>query len=143
MRATVHVRAIPRQSKAFAESEADLATHVASTLALLRRCVADTSWTLEALQTEMGLDKSQISRVLNGERPLTLPFLLLLPDDLEALFEQRRAEGFGLIVVPPVHGEQAVRNLVSGLVGVLTAKLPVRAERMARATLPGDPEAQS
>jgi hypothetical protein len=36
---------------------------------------------------------------------------------------ERIEAAFGLIVVPPVHGEQALRNLVSGLVGVLSAKV--------------------
>lgn len=113
-----------------------MSTTVDTTLALLRRCVADTSWTLDALEAHMGLDKSQISRVLNGERALTLAFLLGLPDDLEALFSQRYAEGFGLIVVPPVQGDEAVRQLVGGLVGVLSARFPARAERMAKCLPP-------
>ena len=36
----------------------------------------------------MELDKSQISRVLNGERALTLAFLVALPDDIEALYRE-------------------------------------------------------
>jgi hypothetical protein len=58
---------------------------------VLRACVHEKGWTLDALEAAMngraggrGFDKSFISRVLNGERPLTLSFLLALPDDVEA-----------------------------------------------------------
>lgn len=132
MSSTLRVPTVRRQSKPVAAPAAAVSTAVDTALALLRGCVHDTGWTLEALAAEMAIDKSQISRVLNGERPATLAFLLRLPDDVEALFEQRRAEGFGLIVVAPVTGDQAVRNLVSGLVGVLSTRLPARAERMAK-----------
>jgi transcriptional regulator with XRE-family HTH domain len=130
--------AVSRKSKAIDGSSDPLSTSVDDTLAVLRTCVHERGWTLDALEAEMDVDKSLISRVLNGERPLTLPFLLALPDDVEALYEQRRAEAFGLIVVAPVNGEQAVRNLVSGLLGVLSPQLPTRANRMAKAALPLD-----
>jgi len=137
MRNSLRAAAAACQSKPVADRRAELSTTVDNVLALLRACVQDKGWTLEALEAEMAIDKSLISRVLNGERPLTLTFLLALPDEVEALFEARRAETFGLIVVEPAHGDQAVRNLVSGLFGVLGAsKLPARADRMARARLP-------
>lgn len=126
---TVSAAAHACQSTTVVDRRPDLATDVADALALLRRCVQEKGWTYDALAAAMSertaghFDKSQICRVLNGERPLTLVFLLALPDDVEALFESKRAEAFGMIVVPPVHGDDAVRNLVSGLVGVLGAKL--------------------
>lgn len=114
------------QSTSVEDGRTDLATDVAKALAVLRACIHERRWTYDALEAEMnrraggsGFDKSYICRVLNGERPLTLPFLLALPDDVEALFEAKRAESFGAIVVEPVRGEDAVRNLVSGLIGVL------------------------
>jgi transcriptional regulator with XRE-family HTH domain len=125
-----------RQSKPFDGLPDALSTEVDTVLALLRVCVQDAGWTLDALEAEMKLDKSLISRVLNGERPLTLRFLLALPDDIESRFEQLRAEQFGHIVVAPVSGADAIRNLVSGLIGVLAPQLPARATAMAKATLP-------
>lgn len=121
-----------RQSKGVDDARVEVSTGVDTALAQLRRCVQDRGWTLEALAAEMGIDKSLISRVLNGERSLTLAFLLALPDDVEALYTQRRAEAFGLIVVSPVHGDEAVRHLVSGLLGVLAPRLPSKADRMAK-----------
>jgi hypothetical protein len=118
------------QSTSVEDAGTALATDVANVLAVLRVCVREKGWTLDALEAEMnrraggrGFDKSYISRVLNGERPLTLSFILALPDDVEALFESKRAESFGQIVVAPVRGEDAMRHLVTGLVGVLASKL--------------------
>lgn len=138
-----NARVVARQSKAVAASVAELSTTIDTVLAMLRTAVHDRGWTLEALEAEMGLDKSLISRVLNGERPLTLTFLIALPDDIEATFSARYAEHHGQIVVAPVHGEQAVRQLVGGLLGVLSPRLPVKADRLAKATLPIAEEAAS
>lgn len=140
MARTLRASAAVRQSKAIDPEPCNLATNVDTALALLRRCIHDTGWTLDALGAEMDLDKSLISRVLNGERPMTLRFLVALPDDVEALFEQRRAESFGLIVVAPVSGEQAVKNFISGAFGLLAPKLPRKADRMAKAAL--EPETE-
>ncbi len=114
---------------------ADLSTDVDTALAMLRTAVQETGWTLDALEAEMKLDKSLISRVLNGERPMTLKFLTTLPDDVEARFEQKRAESFGLIVVAPVSGDDAVRHLVSGIFGVFGTRLPAKARTFAKADL--------
>jgi hypothetical protein len=129
-----------RQSKAIDARAAEVSTDVDDALALLRTAVHDTGWTLEALEAAMKIDKSLISRVLNGERPLTLKFLVALPDDVEARYEQLRAEAFGLIVVQPVTGADAIRHLVGGLVGLLASGLPARADHMAKATLQPAPE---
>lgn len=94
-------------------------TSVDQALALMRRAVADCGYTLDALETAMGKGRAYIHRVLQGDAPMTLEFITCLPDDVEARYEQLRAEHFGLIVVQPVEGDQAVRNLVSGLFGVL------------------------
>jgi hypothetical protein len=90
------------QSTSVEDGRTDLATDVANALALLRTCVHERAGRYDALEAEMnrarrrpGFDKSYICRVLNGERPLTLPFLLALPDDVEALFEAKRAESLG------------------------------------------------
>jgi transcriptional regulator with XRE-family HTH domain len=112
-----------------------VATHVDRALALLRKCASDLGWTGDALAAHMGKDKSYISRVLNGEKPMTLEFLIALPDDLEAAWHSASAESFGRLVVEPVSGDLAVRNLVSGLFGVLAPSLPERASRMARASV--------
>lgn len=133
--------ALPRSS----ERDRTLATRSTSVdqwLDLLRRCIADTGWTLESLAVEMQVDKAYLSRMLSGEKPWTVKHLCNLPDDVEALFEQRRAESFGLIVVSPVDLDTARKHLVSGLLGVLApACLPSKADRLAKASLPskGDP----
>jgi hypothetical protein len=97
-------------------------TDVDQALALMRRAVADCGYTLDALEAAMGKDRAYIHKVLQGDKPMSLDFIVALPDDVEARFEQLRAEHFGLIVVAPVDHATAVRQLVSGLVGVLATK---------------------
>jgi hypothetical protein len=105
-------------------------------LSLLRRAVAECGWTLDALQAEMRKNKAYIHRVLHGDKPLTLTFLIALPDEVEARYAHLRAEHFGLIVVSAsASREQAERDLVSGLFGLLRAQLPARADRFAKADL--------
>jgi hypothetical protein len=103
---------------------------------LLRQCVSACGWSIEALAVEMGIDdKSLLWRMLRNERPWRPEHLVALPDDVERMFAQRYAESFGLIVVVPVDGEQAARNFVSGLFGLLAHQLPARAHHMAKADL--------
>lgn len=123
------------QSTPVVEESEHLSTDVDTALALLRTAVQDCGWTFDALEAFMGkgYDKSLISRVLNGERPLTLKFLVALPNDIEALYEKRRAEQFGAVVVEPLSGIEAQRAFVAGFMGLLSSRLPERADRMAKA----------
>lgn len=102
-------------------------------LALIRRALQETGWSQDAVAVEMAKDKGYVSRVLSGEKPLSASFVLALPEDVQSHVARRYAESFGLIVVEPVRGDEAVRQLVSGLCGVLV-KMPARATRMAKAT---------
>jgi len=114
----------------------DGSTRVDLLLTLIRQAMDRTGWTQEALALEMAKDKGYVSKVLSGEKPLGGTFLRSLPHDLEAVFAGLYAETFGLIVVSPVSGDLAVRNFVSGLLGVLTPTLlPAKADRMAHAAL--------
>jgi hypothetical protein len=113
-------------------------TDVDQALALLRQAVSECGYTFDALQAATGKDKAYLHRVLNGEDRCTLDFITALPDDIEARFENLRATQFGLIVVEPVDLETARRHLVSGLVGVLAPRLPLKADRMAHAGLPSE-----
>lgn len=115
-----------------------LGTSVSLIADLLRDAIAESGWKHEALASAMDLpNAAYLSRMLSGEKPIGARHLRALPDDVEAIFAQKYAETFGLIVVAPSHGQDAVKQLVSGLFGVLgAASLPARADRMARATLP-------
>lgn len=104
---------------------------------LLRDAIEESGWKHEAIAAQLDLpNAAYLSRMLSGEKPIGTSHLLALPDDVEAIFARRYAETFGLIVVAPVSADVAMRQLVSGLVGVLTARpaLPQKAEKMARAT---------
>lgn len=139
MRHTVSAVAVPRQSSSVDADRSASSTSVDTALALLRKAIHDRRWTLDALAAAMKKDKSLISRVLNGERPLTLDFQCALPDDVEALWHQSCAEGFGLIVVEPLNGADAKRAFVAGLFGMLNASaLPEKAGSPAKADLKTD-----
>jgi hypothetical protein len=128
-----------------AGTDRDLATRstaVDQYLELLRKCVADCGWTIDALSTEMQIDKGHLWKLLNGQKPWRLEHLLALPADVDALFAQRRAEGCGLLCVPPPENEhQAIRQLMSGLFGVLGRQTSTEKLRMAKMTLPAENQA--
>jgi hypothetical protein len=64
-------------------------------------------------------DASYLSKLFNGEKTLTSRHIVGLPEHVERIFAKLYAQAKGLMVVEPVHGEDAVRSLVAGLVGVL------------------------
>lgn len=102
-------------------------------LVMLRTAISECGWKHEALAAAMAIDPAYLSRMLSGEKPWTVRHIVALPDDVEARFEAKRAESLGLIVVAPAQGEDAVRQFVSGLFGVLRSRLPLKADRMAKA----------
>ncbi len=97
---------------------------LSAAVALLRRAVSDTGHTLDSLAAHFKAigapkDRAYIGKVLNQEKPLSYEFVVGLPDDVEARFEQLRAEHFGLIVAKrPTSREQAARDLISGVLGL-------------------------
>ncbi len=104
---------------------------------LLRAAIDESGWKHDALWDVLGLpDKFYLSKMLSGEKPIGVKHLQALPDDIEAIFAEKYAETFGLIVVRPLGGPEAIKAFVGGLVGVLAPRLPVRASAMAKATLP-------
>lgn len=115
----------------------EVTTAVDTALRLLRSAIDECRWTYDALAahlqatTRKKYDKALVWRVLNGERPLSLEFLVALPDDVEACFEAKRAEQFGHVVVAPLAGQEAMKALVAGLFGVMG--LPAKASHMAKA----------
>jgi hypothetical protein len=133
-------QALPDDSRAAARS-----VRVDQHFALLRQCIQDCGYTLDALAVAMSsdlpkpIDKGYLWRLLNdpakhGEWKVAHE--IALPDDVEALYRERQAEGWGRIVVVPVEGEQAVRQFVSGMLGLFGHnRLPARASRMAKAAL--------
>lgn len=87
--------------------------------ALYQRAVADCGYTLDALEASMGKGRAYIHKVLQGEKPMSLAFSTALPADVKGRYAQLSAEACGFIVVVPVSGDEAMRQLVGGLVGVL------------------------
>lgn len=105
---------------------------------LVNHAVATLDYSHEALTAAMGKDsayRSYVTRVLNGEKPLSMAFVAALPDDVRRLIAKEEAEAHGHIVVQPSHGEEAVRHLVSGLLGVLAPKLPAKSGGQMKAAM--------
>ena len=106
---------------------------------LLRAAITESGWKDGAVAESMGLTGASgaayFSKMLSGEKPISAKHLRALPDDVEAIFARLYAESFGLIVVAPARGDEAVKQLVAGLFGVLAPQLPARAGRFAKAGL--------
>jgi hypothetical protein len=107
-------------------------------LALLREAIATSGWKHEALALEMALpNAAYLSRMLSGEKPVTLRHLSALPDDIERIYYRLRSESLGLIAVePPPTLDVALRQMAAGLIGIATlSRMPARASSQAKATL--------
>jgi hypothetical protein len=99
----------------------------------LRDAIEESGWKKEAIAAAMDLpDAAYLSKLFSGEKPLMARHLVGLPDDVERIFARRYAEAQGLIAIEPACGGDAVRQLVSGLIGVLAPRLPEKADRMAK-----------
>lgn len=133
--ATVNAQVDTCQPTSVDQQALSRSTDVDQALALLRQAVQERGWTLDALAAAMGKDRAYIGKVLNGDKPFTLEFLVALPDDVEARYEHLRAEHFGLIVVQPLEGADAHRAFVAGFLGMVAPRLPARASGMAKAEL--------
>lgn len=116
----------PMEVKAVAPATGRGDNELALKRRLLREAIDDSRWKHDAVAAALGVDAPYLSKMLAGEKPITLRHLDALPDDVEATYAKKYAEGFGLIVVAPAASpECAIQQLVSGLVGVLTAKKAV------------------
>lgn len=91
----------------------------------LRDAIDESGWKHEAVACALDVDGPYLSKMLAGEKPITLRHLDRLPDDIEAIYLQKYTEALGLIVVAPSSGPDAVKHLVAGLIGMLTS-LPRR-----------------
>lgn len=91
-------------------------------LGYIRRAISDCGYTLDALEVVMGKGRAYIGKVLAGDKPMSLAFLVLLPYDVQARLVELRGPQYGLVVVRPVQGHEAIRQFVGGLIGLLTGK---------------------
>lgn len=140
-RSSVQDHSEPGRSDGLDQDAADRSNSLDQRLAEIRQCVADLKWTKESVAAHMGQDDSAyVGKVLNGTRPMSLSFFEALPDDVKALYHDRRSEANGRIVVPPVDFETARRNLVVGLMSIIAAlaserRLPEHAAGQLKAAL--------
>jgi hypothetical protein len=81
-------------------------------LTLVRRAVAETGWTCDALDAEWRLSRGYSWRLLNGEKPWSVDRMLALPDDIEARLVQLHLEQkFGGTVVPKMTDAEVLVQL--------------------------------
>jgi hypothetical protein len=100
---------------------------------------SDEQWKDTAVAEHIGLKgesgANYFSKMLRGEKPISVRHLRSLPADIQRRYATKHAEHLGLIVVAPLHGDDAVRSFVAGVVGLLAPMLSMK-PRMARASLP-------
>lgn len=120
--------------RACQSATADSTVEAERALICLRQAVQESGWTHEALAAAMDCSPSLVTRILLGERPLTQAWEVRLPDDVERLYLQKRAESMDLLCVAPLTGLAAQKAFVAGLIGVMSAPapLPDRASAMVR-----------
>lgn len=107
-------------------------------LDVIRRMVAEEGDGPVSLGAHMGTDKSYVSRVLNGECPLSVSFILGLPLPIRKRIAKVWFEYLGGVgEYPDADTETALRHLLRGSLGLLTmfGVLSPR-PKMAKATLP-------
>jgi hypothetical protein len=92
-------------------------------LRLLRAAIDETGWKHEAVAEVLGVDGHYFSKMLAGEKPWGLRHLAALPADIAAAFAARYAEQAGFIVVRPATRDQAARQFVAGLLGLVLSPL--------------------
>lgn len=85
----------------------------------LREAIDESGWKHDAVAAAIGVDGPYLSKMLAGEKPITLRHLDGLPGDIEAIYSKKYAEHHGHVIVTPAAGDDAVRLFASGLLGIL------------------------
>jgi len=135
---------LDQQESARATFEAQPEEHIEMLRVFVRQSMEEAGHNTESMAAAMGYrDASYPGKVLKGEKPLSLVFLVTLPRDVRTLFVDKWAEHHELICVQPLTGKAAREALVAGFFGVTAPQLPVRADRMATATMPGKARKQA
>lgn len=138
MNTSMRAAATLRQSSADDVPVLRTSTTVDHDLAVLRQVISDLNWTFEAIAAAMGRGesyKTHVSRVVSGERPMSLEFIKALPDDIEVEWHARLAAAGGRVVVTPASDDSAVQHFVGGLLTLLRQgqpPLPAKASAMAK-----------
>lgn len=86
---------------------------------VLRLAIDESGWKHDAIACALAVDGPYLSKMLTGEKPIAARHLAALPSDVARIFARRYAEGFGLLVVTPLSGDDAAIALIGGFVGIL------------------------
>lgn len=106
---------------------------------LLRDACIECGETMDSLAAHLHLkDRGHVHRLLSGDKSLAVDRLEEFPLPVLQAFARRLAESFGLVVVVPADGPDAMKLFVSGLVGLLrpASKLPSKTSGPIKCELP-------
>jgi len=101
---------------------------------VFKAAIEASGWKKEAVAADLEINPEYLSKLFSGEKPLMPRHVRALPGPIKKIHARLYAEAFGHLVVTPVEGDLALQQFVSGLVGLLVSRLPVKA-RMAKAGL--------
>lgn len=139
MSTTVKAQLAPRQGNSLALDLSAEDKELALYRQHLREAIEESGEKKEFVAAEMGLPGPEyLSKLFSGEKSISARHIVGLPDNVEAIFEAKRAKHHGHVVVAPLHGADAIEALVAGLVGVIGGHrlpLPARADHPAKAQL--------
>jgi len=88
----------------------------------LREAIKTCGCKQEAVAAALGVKAAYLSRMLAGEKPITLEHIDALPEDVGAAYARLSAEHNGLFVVPPAHERDAARFFVAGILGLFALR---------------------
>jgi hypothetical protein len=111
-----------RQAASVDQLDHDRVIAVDRYLSLWRQAMEDTGNTYESLHAHTGISGSHWQRLFTAEKPLRVENVLALPKDMQTRFEELRAKDLGLLVVRPMHGDDAIAAVLGGFASILAAR---------------------
>jgi hypothetical protein len=94
----------------------------------LREAIEESGVKKESVAAAMGLpDPAYLSKLFSGEKMITARHIVGLPNDVERIFDRKRAEQSGFVCIEPVDDATADRYLAIGLFARLSrSALPMK-----------------
>jgi hypothetical protein len=108
-------------------------------LVILRRALDESGIKHAAIAAALKVSPQYLSMLLSGEKTWTVKHQDDLPEEIEAIYSRLYAEAYGHVVLTPATTrDDALKSIASGFLGLLSPRLPQRADRMVKASLPGE-----
>jgi len=108
----------------------------------LREAIEESGEKKEAVAAAMGLpDAAYLSKLFSGEKMITARHIVGLPNNVERIFDRKRAEQSGFVCIEPVDDATADRYLAIGLFARLSRGLPSKTSGPIKAEIRGQKKA--